>query len=179
VTQPKQAMRADCANCPLLDWKNQLVPSSKGVEGPDLIVVADWPGHHEAFTKQPLTGTNLQVLNSVLSHYGIDTSRVYITNALLCHPQFIKDNPAQLEKAIAACRGRLQYTLEQFSADVPVLALGNWAQQALGIEPFRWQPEVLTGKWAIGTWGVAHVMAQPDKFYQFKRSLQKFAEALT
>lgn len=173
--KPKRAKNASCQHCPLNSWDNALVPSQK-IENQDLIIVLDWPGQHEAFVKQPLTGSRLQFLRTVLDRWDVDIDRVYFTNALLCAPRYIKSDTSKLQEAINACRGRLTYVLSQFGDDVPVLALGNWAMKALGLEARdKFDKESLTGKPALGTRSIGEVLANPPLFYQWVRAIGKWA----
>lgn len=170
---PKIAREADCAHCPLQSWTNALVPSTP-LKSQKLIVVLDYPGVHEAWHKRPLAGQYFDLLEAAFKHYGISMDEVYITNALLCVPKYIKGQDDKIESAVKACGGRLRFVLEQFDDDTVVIAMGRWAARALGIDNAdRFQAEALTGKTALAVLSIGEVVNRPDQFYKWQRGIGK------
>lgn len=169
----KRARNANCLSCPLVHDRHVLVPSVVP-DNPQLIVVGESPGRDEAFTKLPFQGASGRLLRAALEERGLHpVNDVGYTNAALCWPFGAVDKDVQLEGATLACRGRLEYALKQWP-DTPILALGRWAQRALGLEmQERWEREALTGKWAIATWHPAYVLRAPGMAIHLTRAIDK------
>ncbi len=166
----KQIPYALCSQCPLGHTFNTAVPPY-GPKNPRLIVVGEGPGANEAATNvmQPFRGPAGELLRAALRQNNIDPEEVYYTNVTLCWPRGVDDKEAAMPAALEACRGRLAHELTHLPSDVPVLALGKWAQQALGLStPERWE-RIRSGQWAIGGLHPAAVLYEPTQaIYLFK-----------
>lgn len=156
----KNPTNARCESCPLK--QRGLVGSAGNRVNPKLIVVGEGPGTHEAFlSHKPFTGESGKLVRNLIASHNINPdTEMFWTNATLCLPDEGKEEALQL--AIVACQDRLKFALSQVG-DAPVLALGRWAQRALGIEEQdHWEREKLTGRWAIATLHPAAVLYEPN-----------------
>lgn len=177
----KHALHANCGICPLRADANTQVPSV-GPSNPKLIVVGEGPGKDEAFSKTPFVGVAGKMLRMKLEQCGLDpTYDIYYSNATMCWPNRVDGGKeAAKDQALAACRGRLRHVLAQFDDDVPVVALGKWAQQALGLEvKERWEQEELTWKWAIAVLHPAAALYRPTQTIMFEYGVEKAVRGWT
>lgn len=72
-----------CKLCLLLGCDH--VPA-EGPTDASVVIVGQSPGTNEAAEKRPFVGPSGELLDYMLDEAGLDRSRVYITNALKCHP---------------------------------------------------------------------------------------------
>jgi uracil-DNA glycosylase family 4 len=169
----KEIRGASCSQCPLQDDKYTLVVS-KGPRQPQFIVVGEGPGMTEAHEQQNFVGQSGQLLRTTLQQCGVDPNQGYYANATLCWPRTILDKEQILGQAIQACSGHLRGLLNALP-NVPVLAMGVWAQRALGLSVAeRWERDKISGKWAIATHHPARVLREPGLMFQFKQAISKF-----
>lgn len=115
---------ADCDRCPLKS--EEFVPGN-GPQHADRIIVGEAPGETEVREGQPFVGTSGKLLNKALVTKGVDRSKVYITNTVLCRPPNNANPPPE---SIAACSHRLIREI-QGRAPRKVLALGRFAAEAV------------------------------------------------
>ena len=123
MTGPK-SFSASCAACPLSDR-----PSVSPTRAPSggLAIVGEAPGQDEVRQGHPFVGRSGQLLRATLDDVGVDPSKVWITNACLCHPE---KNATPTEAMIGACRARLVEELKAYRPSA-ILVCGNTAVQAL------------------------------------------------
>lgn len=98
---------ADCEHCPL---QRQPFVAGYGPAKAELVIVGEAPGRNEVKTGVPFIGKAGQLLDKVLRAHGIDRSKSYVTNTVLCWPGPKADNKGNATptaKAIKACRPRL------------------------------------------------------------------------
>lgn len=101
-------------------------PSGNNPTG--LAFVGEAPARTEIREGEPFVGPSGQLLNAVLSHYGVDRDNVLLTNACSCHyPDTLKKLP---KDAIDACRPRLLQELLDAQVNT-VVTMGNSASTPL------------------------------------------------
>jgi uracil-DNA glycosylase family 4 len=159
---------AKCEECELFKG-GKFVPS----DGPDkarLAIVGEAPGANEARVGKPFIGDSGQLLNRVLSHYGIDRKEVFLTNAALCRES---NGATPTASVLQACRPRLLAELQGREAD-KVVTLGNGATQSvlrtrtgitqLRVGQGRTNEQDLPDVRVIPTFHPAAALRQPDFF---------------
>lgn len=97
----------DCESCPL----NALGRTRVWDRGPDktsLVFVAEAPGKQEDSQGFPFAGRSGDLLEGILEEVGLERSRCWLTNTVLCQPEVVsgKNTPPPLE-SIRACGDRL------------------------------------------------------------------------
>ncbi|MGH2572183.1 MAG: uracil-DNA glycosylase [Actinomycetota bacterium] len=124
-----KAPLARCGDCPLRDR-----PFVAGYGPPmtDRVIVGEAPGQREVVEGKPFVGKAGGRLNEALSAANVDRLAVYITNAVLCHPE--GNPPTPPPEAVQACHERL---ITEIRLRMPrkVLALGTAAAEALTGDP--------------------------------------------
>jgi len=115
----------DCDSCTL--DRAKLVPPSGCSRRPDIAFVGEAPGLEELEQGEPFVGRAGRLLREILSGLGVDTSRVYYTNACLCRPP---GNRTPKRNEVNACHSRLIEELETVQPRV-IMALGNTALNSL------------------------------------------------
>lgn len=83
-TYDPRAAGASCDACPLRSKK--FVPP-EGPTSADLVLVGEGPGQHEEMKRRPFIGPSGMLLNDILKEIGVDRSRVWITNTILCRAE--------------------------------------------------------------------------------------------
>lgn len=118
-----------CAECPfsLEGRPTQAVPG-EGSPDPLFLIVGEGPGANERSSGKPFIGASGALLNKALKYIGVERSRTWITNALLCTPMGASE--AQKRTARDCCKPRLDAELAMFPGK-PISALGAVAAQAL------------------------------------------------
>lgn len=114
-----------CETCPLFQ-DGEFVPSY-GPAKADIAIVGEAPGYNEAQRGIPFTGQSGKLLDTVLKHYKIDRSEVFLTNACLCRNE---DGTTPTKAAITACHPRLIHELQDRESKT-VVALGNSAAESV------------------------------------------------
>jgi uracil-DNA glycosylase family 4 len=136
-----------------------------------LTFIGEAPGRVEIGVGEPFRGPSGQLLNNVLSHYGIMRAEVTLTNAALCHyPDSMKKLP---DEAIECCRPRLEAELELSGAQT-IVPMGNSAVKAVfpkdlakrGITQLRvGRPRTLPGgRTVVPTFHPAFCLRAQEKF---------------
>jgi len=116
------------------------------------------------------------LLKHLCNTFGIDFERVFLTNAVACFPS-IKLSKEAYALASDCCSGRLQLELEALDNNIPVVALGHIAQQALGLTlRDRWMQEKFTGKWGLGTYHPAYTMREAADFVYLLEDMRKLTK---
>jgi len=139
---------ARCFECPLVD--QSFVPGN-GPTQTDLVVVGQAPGDQEVERGKPFVGPAGKALRCALALVGVDESKVYFTNTVLCHPG--KSERTNRDRrpptaAIVACQERLKREIEGTGAGW-ILAVG--AVAAAGV----------TGKRALVSKSRCSVLRRP------------------
>lgn len=126
---PYQAERAGakCDQCPLKDCHP--VGPRWPVTSTKLIVIGTHPGDEEERKGEPFVGSTGKLADSIFRLAGIDKDTLHLTNAILCQPPW-GTSDADLEKAVQACKPRLQRELAKLPPDIPVLSYGDLALQS-------------------------------------------------
>lgn len=174
---------AKCEECPLQSEVIKPVPSI----GPDrakLAIVGEAPGVQEARKGIPFIGVSGRLLNTVLTHYNLQRSDIFLTNACLCRPA---DGSTPTKQAVEACNPRLVAELNDRVPD-RVVALGNTAAQALvdtrmGITLLRVGPgrtsRKVPGAKIIPTFHPAACLRNPDSFPSLVADFAKINQDLS
>lgn len=116
-----------CTRCPLARGRTTVVVGT-GDPTADLLFLGEAPGHEEDLRGEPFVGRSGQLLDRLLAEeLGLDRSRVYITNTVMCRPPGNRD-PRPEE--IAACRPYLDRKLALVAPRV-IVTLGNFATRLL------------------------------------------------
>lgn len=124
------AATAGCTRCRLAEGRTQVVFGS-GDPNADLMFVGEAPGFHEDKQGVPFVGQAGKLLDRLLAGIGLDRSRVYIANVLMCRPPGNRDpQPDEIE----ACEAHLFRKLELIEPRV-VATLGNFATKLLSGKP--------------------------------------------
>lgn len=171
-----------CTRCPLSEGRTQVV---FGVGNPDakLMFVGEGPGREEDLQGEPFVGRSGKLLDTLMrQEMGIDRTRCFIANVLMCRPPGNRD---PLPAEIAACRPHLLAKMDLLEPKV-VVTLGNFATRALletseGIRrlrgrsyPFRNGQLVPTYHPAAALRGGAEVVAEMRAdFVRAKRLLEE------
>jgi uracil-DNA glycosylase family 4 len=122
--EPKAAF-ARCDECPLA---NRPVVPGDGPVAASRVIVGEAPGKSEVLQGKPFVGKAGQRLDAELFDAGVDRRRIYITNAVLCHPEGNESPPPSA--AVAACHDRLVAEIKRYPR-TEVLALGKTAGKVL------------------------------------------------
>lgn len=174
LLQEKQVTRihpkALCEQCPLYGQGHAL---SHGPEDADVIVISRSPAYGDTKLGKPFSGPSGKLLDHLLRINGGDRKRTFVTNVVLCR----SDKPSS--DAIAACKPRLEYELEQVKAR-RVIAAGAEAVEALApgntVKGARGQRLTTTdGRTLVATFNPAAALhddvVYPDLIKDFKRAL--------
>ena len=81
--EPKAPL-ARCDDCPL---RARPVVRGGCPDETRLVIVGEAPGRREVIEGRPFVGKAGRRLDQALAAAGVDRSAVYITNAVLCHPE--------------------------------------------------------------------------------------------
>ena len=103
---------ARCRECPLVD--QPFVPGN-GPTDTDLMAIGQAPGDEEVKQNKPFVGPAGGRLRRALASLGVDESKVYFTNTVLCHPgkrEKTNRDKTPPAKAKAACHERLKREVE-------------------------------------------------------------------
>lgn len=116
-----------CTRCALAGGRTQVV---FGVGDPhaDLMFVGEGPGRDEDLQGEPFVGRSGKLLDTLMQQeLGLDRSRCYITNVVMCRPP---NNRDPLPAEIAECRPYLEQKVDLVAPRV-VVTLGNFATRVL------------------------------------------------
>jgi DNA polymerase-1 len=105
---------ADCESCPL---KLEPWVPGYGPEQADVVIIGEAPGANEVSRGRPFVGKSGELLDKVLKELGVDRSKIYITNSVMCRPP---DNRTPSTGEIKACNDRL---LQEVAARKPRLII--------------------------------------------------------
>ena len=122
-----------CRACERMAYSHVLGEANGPLDAP-LLVVGEAPGRDGAArTGVPFHGDRSgDRFESLLATAGLDRSRVFVTNAVLCNPLDAGgSNRRPLASELARCLDHLAATLELVRSPV-VVALGGVALEALG-----------------------------------------------
>lgn len=159
---------ADCDACPLNNPQSAFV-ASDGPEAAEIVMVGEAPGWKEERAGKPFVGPSGDLINQVLSHHGIDRSKVFVTNTVLCRPP---DNRTPTKKEIASCAPRLEAEIKARQPKT-IIALGNTASgaimgHAVKITSFRVGPakqsQLYSGVRVVPTFHPANCLRSADSF---------------
>jgi DNA polymerase-1 len=115
----------DCKSCTLSH--DRYVGGHGCADRPDIMAVGEAPGYEEVAQGMPFVGRSGKLLRETLTALGVDTSRVYYTNACCCRPPMNR-TPKAVD--IEACHGRLMSEIEAVRPSI-IVALGNTALSSL------------------------------------------------
>lgn len=118
----------ECDRCPRRQHAKQVV-WGRGSKTPKVIFLGEGPGDVEDETGKNFVGPAGQFLQSLLLDIGFQPSDVRFENSVMCFAEH-KPKKSELQTCVTS---HLQPTLERFPG-VPVVALGNVALKALGID---------------------------------------------
>jgi len=113
---------ADCSRCGLCAERRNPVPGEGDLSSP-VVFIGEAPGRKEDEMGRPFVGSAGKMLDSLLSHVGLEREQVYVTNVVKCRPP---GNRRPLKGEIRECT---RYLNEQLMILTPrVLApMGNSA----------------------------------------------------
>jgi len=124
-----------CRLCPRMEGRRRVLSHLNGSLNPSVLFIAEAPGRLGGDRcgiplSQDQTGRNF---DGLLKEAGIDRSRVFITNAVLCNPRDARGNNAPpSRKEILNCSIFLKNLID--TLDPPIIVpLGAKALAALGI----------------------------------------------
>ena len=114
-----------CEACPL---RNRPIVPGYGPNPAKCVIVGEAPGETEVIEGRPFVGSAGRRLDKALDANNVPRSAIYITNAVLCHPEGNQSPPPP--DAIEACHERLIAEVD-LAQPQKVLALGKTASKAL------------------------------------------------
>jgi uracil-DNA glycosylase family 4 len=123
-TRTRKHPDAACESCGLYDGR---YAPGYGPDTASLVVVGEAPGYREAREGRPFIGPSGQLLDSVLSNYGVKREDVYVDNVCACRPA---DNRTPTPHEVTCCWPRARSEIRRRNPDT-ILALGNTAAQAI------------------------------------------------
>lgn len=118
-----------CGECPFSRQGRPFQPvRGEGPEKPVFVVVGEGPGENERRSGRPFVGQSGKLFMQVLERLGVERSKVWIGNAMLCTPPGATDG--QKERARQCCEPRLKKELAELPGR-PIAALGAVASRSL------------------------------------------------
>lgn len=115
-----------CVNCPLSETRRNAVPGEGNPES-RIVIIGEAPGYWEDVQGKPFVGRSGKLLDKILSEFGFDRTKVFITNIVKCRPPENRQ-PNKLEKD--KCSLYIQTQLELIKPRV-LIPLGNTAGEWL------------------------------------------------
>ncbi len=115
-----------CTRCPTLARSRQNAVFGAGPLSPELFFIGEAPGVEEDREGKPFIGPSGQLLLRLLAQVGVDSDRVFLTNALKCRPPGRKGESRELNN----CREHLLREIEVVAPRV-IVCLGLPASQTL------------------------------------------------
>jgi len=109
-----------CSRCRLSRGRTQVVPGIGPCTSP-IVFIGEAPGREEDLKGEPFVGRGGKLLDKVLSEFGVDRSKVFISNLAKCRPP---GNRRPRKDEIEACSRFLESELETVKPKV-VCALGQ------------------------------------------------------
>ena len=167
-----------CKNCPLYGKKPV---SSVGPTNAELMIVGEAPGVDEEKYGTPFVGRSGQLLTSLLQKVGIDRSKCFITNVVVCRPTDNKgNNDTPSSDMIKACGERLDHELAKVKPKI-VLLLGNIAiKRFLGnrynLQNSEGVPFKQNGTIFVPTYHPAALLRDPSKTKIVEQTLKRVVE---
>lgn len=171
---------AHCENC---EWNIDEAgfADAVGPKDADLIMIGETPGKYETKTGEIFSGPVGHLLDKTLEQYGMDRSKIRLTNAVACHPPYENLDGGSTEppkSVVQACRPRLMKELEGRST---ALCMGNTARRSVlddwktGILKGRQEPPIdLNGVDVVSSIHPAYCLRNPDGFLSFLKDINKF-----
>lgn len=136
----------DCNACVLHTGRTNMVFGRGPVPAP-LVIIGEGPGEQEDHCGEPFRGKAGDILEKGAREAGLDLSKVYITNLVLCRPP---SNRVPMYDELDKCRARLQLQLKCL-APRALLLLGGTACLSLlalnGITKHRGKWKEYSFKW--------------------------------
>jgi len=116
-----------CMSCPL---KDSLRVEPEGSVDAEVVIVGEAPGAEEEKHGRPFVGYSGKVLRAVLDVIGLsDSSKVYITNVVKCHPPGNKLS----KEVVKQCKVFLERELVSLKNKKLIIALGATAKEFFNI----------------------------------------------
>jgi uracil-DNA glycosylase family 4 len=118
---------AKCEECP---WQRHPYAGAKGPDDADMVVVGEAPGAQEVQQGIPFVGPSGKLLDKVLEHHRFDSNQIRFTNAVACHPPFVRGQAPEPppKEAVRCCSPRLG---QELLGRGTILLLGNVAKEAV------------------------------------------------
>ncbi len=154
---------SQCKACDLHEKRQQTV-FGKGNQQAGVMIVGDIPRLFDEQQGQPFTGEAGELLNSMLSHLGLESDAVYFTNLLKCRTPL--DSSPQANQA-ASCLSYLKQQVKLLRPNLVLLLGRSTAQYALGqdqaMAQLRQKQHQIPGLDAqfITTYHPAYLLKQP------------------
>lgn len=123
---------ANCEACPLKSQRDTMVLAQRP-EKPEnfngLMIIGESPSPTDVSQRRPLAGLDGQLLDQLLAMSGVNRSRSYITQTVLCRPEE-GTKLSDVYEAVEACRPRLLSEIAYVKPRV-VVGLGGAALDAI------------------------------------------------
>lgn len=167
-----------CKTCPLADRPAVL---GHGPVNACVALVGEAPGRTEVDQGRPFVGASGRLISEVFRLAGVERRDLYVTNAVLCHPE---GNATPSAAAIEACRPRLIEELSRVSPKKILISGGTAAKSLLGVTSIvkarglgQMIPLNGTGEeaFAVPTYHPAAVLRDADLFRDLMADVQKLA----
>jgi len=174
----------NCVNCPL--YNKIRVPPEGNYDTAEVIVIGEAPGMLEIKNGIPFCGLSGKLLRETLDKVGFDKNKLFIINAVQCHPEDDKGSnrtPSILE--IQCCRDNLISEIRKVKNRKLIILVGSVPLRALlhknGINKYRgmeeWNEEF--NCWVIPTFHPAAILRDINKKQYFENDLKKSKSLLS
>jgi|GEM_PF-725712 len=114
-----------CTKCNLHQTRKQVVIGEGNDINPEILFVGEAPGKMEDFRGRPFIGKAGQTLRLCLKEVGVDLSKVYFTNVLLCRPTLGEANRPPEKSELKACKENFDNIVHRLKPKM-IIALGSY-----------------------------------------------------
>ena len=112
-----------CTKCDLHQTRTQVVVGEGNAKDPEILFVGEAPGKMEDFRGRPFIGKAGQTLRIALKEIGVNLSKVYFTNVLLCRPTLGEANRPPEKSELKACKENFDSIVHRLKPKM-IIALG-------------------------------------------------------
>jgi DNA polymerase len=137
-----KAKAESCKNCDL--YKNGNLVFGEGKKTFSVVMIGEQPGNDEEIQKRPFVGPAGKLLRKILEEVGIDSQKIYFTNAVK-HFRFDPKGKKRIHRTpntgqIRACRIWLDRELKIIQPKL-IVCLGKTAAQSVFLTPISVQKQ--------------------------------------
>lgn len=166
-------------NCDQCTLNREPVSGHGHFNEPDIMIIGEAPGREEVEKGKPFVGRAGKLLRETLTSVGLNTEKIYYTNACLCRPEANKTPTSAL---IRACRERLLSEVEAVRPKI-IVPVGGVAFEALlgrkeAITKVRGVYHHTLGYGVLPTLHPAGLLRFPDPYPDFFEDLERVRQIL-